>query len=167
MKRLWMILLLGMVFNVASSHGQTKGDSMAITEGSKVKFDYVLKVDGNVMDSSEGIEPLEYVQGDGGIIPGLAKQLDGMKAGDEKDVTVEANEAYGDVDPAAFKEVPRTQLPEGMEPEPGMMLQARGPDGRPFPVKIAEVKDAVVVMDFNHPLAGKTLDFHVKIVSVE
>lgn len=141
--------------------------NVAIKDGSKVAFDYTLTVDGKVVDSSEGKGPLEYTQGEGKLIPGLTKQLAGMCVGDEKTVTVLPQEAYGPSNPAAFREVPVSSLPKDAKPQIGMMLQATSDNGRAFPVRIAEIKKDTVVMDFNHPLAGKTLTFKVKIVSVK
>ncbi|MBN2121376.1 MAG: peptidylprolyl isomerase [Candidatus Omnitrophica bacterium] len=140
---------------------------MSIQGGSKVSFDYTLTVDGEVVDSSEGRGPMEYVHGQGQIIPGLAKQLEGLKVGDEKKVVVSAEEAYGPVNPNAFQEIDKSALPQDQEPKVGMVLQAQTPEGQVFPVRISEVKDNTVMVDFNHPLAGKTLNFDVKIVSIQ
>ncbi|MCF7875395.1 MAG: peptidylprolyl isomerase [Candidatus Omnitrophica bacterium] len=140
---------------------------MAIEKGKKVSFDYTLTVDGQVIDSSKEREPLSYVHGEGKIIPGLASELEGMKEGQEKIVKVSPEDAYGKENPEAFKEVPKSSLPKDLEPKAGMMLQMQGPEGQAVPVKVAEVKDEEVVLDLNHPLAGKTLKFDVKVISVE
>lgn len=158
-----LVLLAG--FMIFTSQGEAA--SMAIKNGSKVTFDYTLTVDGKVVDTSDGKAPLEYTQGDGKLIPGLTKQMEGMKAGDEKTITVKPEEAYGNSDPKAFKEYPLSMLPKEMKPQVGMILQGSDAQGRTFPSRIAEVKKDTVVMDFNHPLAGKTLSFKVKIVSVK
>jgi len=139
---------------------------MAIKDGSKVAFDYTLTVDGKVMDTSEGRKPMEFTEGDGKIIPGLAKQLIGMRKGEEKTITVAPQEAYGNIDPAAIKEVPLSSFPADIKPQAGMTLAAKSPKGETFPVKVAEVKKDSLMIDFNHPLAGKTLTFKVKVVSV-
>jgi FKBP-type peptidyl-prolyl cis-trans isomerase SlyD len=107
------------------------------------------------------------VHGEGKIIPGLASELEGMKEGQEKTVEVSPEGAYGKEDPEAFKEISKSSLPEGLEPKAGMMLQMQGPEGQPVPVKVAEVKDEAVVLDLNHPLAGKTLNFDIEVISVE
>ena len=140
---------------------------MAVQEGNKVTFQYTLSVDGQQIQSTEGGQPMEYTHGQGQIIPGLADGLDGMREGEEKTITLEPQQAYGEVDPNAFREVPRTSLPEDIEPQEDMMLLVRTPDGQAFPVRIAEVKDDSVVLDLNHPLAGKELTFDVRVVSVE
>ena len=167
MKVISVIFLCAIMIISMTSISMAKGNDTAIKNGSKVSFDYTLTVDGKVMDSSQGRAPLQYVQGQGTIIPGLAKQLEGMKIGDEKSITVPPEEAYGAVDQNAFREVPRSSMPAGLKPEVGMYLQTKNPDGTPRPVKIAGVKKDVVMIDFNHPLAGKTLHFNVKIISVQ
>lgn len=167
MKRFILVFVcLFLVINANIS--KAKGDDhMTIEKGKKVSFDYTLTVDGEVVDSSKERGPLTYVHGEGKIIPGLAEELKGMKAGEKANVKVEPKEAYGQENPEALKEIPKSSLPKDLEPKAGMMLQMQGPQGQPVPVKVAEVKDQSVVLDLNHPLAGKTLNFDVTIVSVE
>ena len=132
-----------------------------------VSLDYTLKgTDGKVMETSKGREPLKYIHGKKMIPPGLERELSGMKVGGEKHVTVKPEDGYGNVDPKAEAEVPKTALPEGAAVV-GTRLLARGQDGQPRPVTVKAVKDTTVVLDLNHPLAGKTLFFDVKVVSVE
>jgi FKBP-type peptidyl-prolyl cis-trans isomerase SlyD len=139
----------------------------AIEKGSTVKIDYTLKDDkGEVLDSSTGKEPLAFKQGAQQIIPGLDRALLGMKVGDSKKVVVKPEEAYGKVDPKAEAEVPKEALPEGAAVV-GTRLMARGQDGNPHPVTVKVVRDKTVVLDLNHPLAGKTLVFDIKVVSIE
>jgi FKBP-type peptidyl-prolyl cis-trans isomerase 2 len=95
----------------------------------------------------------------------LEKELAGMKVGGHKKVQVKPEEAYGPVDPKSFQEVPRESLPkEGLEV--GTQLMVTTPEGQRFPVRVHEIKEKTVVMDFNHPLAGKTLSFDVKILNI-
>lgn len=140
---------------------------MVVENGKEVAFDYTLTVEGEKVDSSQGRAPLSYTHGVGQIIPGLSRQMEGMKTGEAKTIVVAPEEGYGLVNAQAFKEIPRTALPEGLEPKVGMLLQMVGPDGRAIPVRIVEVKEGVVKIDLNHPLAGKTLTFDVKVVSVQ
>jgi len=140
---------------------------MGIQMGSQVSFDYTLNVDGKVVETSQNKSPLSYVHGTGQIVPGLEKQLEGLIEGDEKEVIVVPEEAYGPNDPKAIKEVPRSMLPKEAQPQTGMYLQMQSPDGRSFTVKIIEIKEESVMLDFNHPLAGKTLNFKIKIISVQ
>ena len=144
-----------------------KGEAAMIEKGKKVKFDYVLKVEGEVVDSSDKQGPLEYVHGDKMIIPGLESELEGMKVGDEKKVTVSPENAYGNIDERAFVEFPKNSFAAEVDPKAGMIIQVPTKDGRQMPAVIAEVKEEVVVLDFNHPLAGKELNFEVTIVSIE
>ena len=87
-----------------------------------------------------------------------------MEKGDEKEITLKPQEAYGEHNDQLLKKVPREQLPNEPEPKPGMMLALGTPDGRQFPAKIAAVDDKEVTIDLNHPLAGKTLIFKLKLV---
>ena len=141
--------------------------NQVIEKGSSVKIEYTLKDDkGAVLDTNAGKEALAFTQGAQQIIPGLDKALLGMKTGDSKKVTVKPEDAYGAVDPKAEAEVPKDALPQGAAVA-GTRLLARGQDGQPRPVTVKAVKDTTVVLDLNHPLAGKTLFFDVKVVSVE
>jgi len=140
---------------------------MTIQDGKTVEFDYTLTVDGQVVETSEGKEPAKYTHGEGKIVPGLSKELEGMKAGEEKSIEISPEEGYGNIDPKAFHEVPKTDFPQDMELKIGMPFQAKASDGKVFLIRIAQIKDDTVIIDFNHPLAGKKLNFDVKIVSVE
>src|SRR6266545_3962131 len=140
--------------------------AVVIQTGSMVAFDYTLTDEsGTVIDSSKGKEPMHYVHGKGQIIPGLEKELAGMPVGGEKKVTVKPEEGYGPVDPRAFQEVPKDKLPpEALKV--GTVLTASGPQGQ-VPVRVHEIKENTVIMDFNHPLAGKTLLFDIKITEIK
>ncbi len=141
--------------------------ALVIQTGSMVAFDYTLTDEtGKVIDSSKGKEPMHYVHGKGEIIPGLEKQLTGMSVGSEKKITVKPEDAYGQINPQAFQEVPKDKLPpEALKV--GTVLTARGPNGESIPVRVHEIKEKTVVMDFNHPLAGKTLVFDIKITDIK
>src|SRR5438046_10421325 len=120
----------------------------------------------NVKDTSKGKKPMHYVHGKGEIIPGLEKEMAGMSVGGEKKVTVKPEEGYGPVDPRAFQEVPKDKLPPDAL-KVGAMLTAHGPQGQDIPVRVHEIKENTVVIDFNHPLAGKTLLFDIKITEIQ
>ena len=167
MKRLFVIFLLAFVLNSICSFAESKIGALTIQNGKEVELHYTLTVDGEVIDTSEGKKPLSYVHGERAIIPGLSKELEGMHAGEEKTVIVTPEEGYGMVNQNASKEVPRSTLPDTIKPEAGMLLQVRGPEGKANIVKIIEVKEDTVLIDFNHPLAGKTLTFWVKVVSIK
>lgn len=140
---------------------------MAIENGKKVKFHYTLTADDQVVQTSQGQQPLAYTHGSGEIIPGLASELEGMNEGEEKSIFLSAEKAYGEVNPEAFQELPKSSLPEGLEPKEEMMLKAHTQEGQEVLVRISDIKEDSVVLDMNHPLAGKDLKFDVKVVSVE
>ena len=138
-----------------------------VADGRTVKVNYTLTVDGKVVDSSKAGQPLEFKEGAHQLIPGFEKAVMGMKAGQKKSFTVKPEDGYGPVNPKAFKEIPKKELPAGITPEAGMTLLAQTQNGQSLPVKIAKVKKDSVVIDFNHPLAGKTLNFEVEVVDVK
>jgi FKBP-type peptidyl-prolyl cis-trans isomerase SlyD len=139
----------------------------AIKDGMTVSFDYTLKeTDGKIIESSKGKSPLTYVHGQKQMIPGLEKQLMGMKVGDEKNVRVKPEEAYGPVNKDAVQEISKEKIPSnGLKV--GAVLQGQDQSGRPLLARVREIKDKTVVVDYNHPMAGKTLVFVVKIVDIQ
>jgi FKBP-type peptidyl-prolyl cis-trans isomerase SlyD len=140
---------------------------MKIASGSVVGIDYSLHLgDGRVVDQSEPGDPLTYLHGEGQIVPGLESALEGLGVGDSKQVVVAPTEGYGDHDPRGVQEVPRGAFPPDFQPEAGMELTAEGPSGEPVPFAVREVKADSVVIDLNHPLAGKTLHFDVTVREV-
>lgn len=147
---------------VSSAYAQDQ----VVVAGKKIKMDYTLTVNNEQLESSVGKQPLEFVYGDQSIIPGLEKGIAGLKVGEEKVVTVEAKDAYGEVDPKALKEFPKDKMPNTVELKAGMVLEAQSPDGQNFPAVIHEIKGDKVVLDFNHPLAGKQLVFKIKILDI-
>ena len=157
------VLATGMVFAAGLCHAE----DAVIAAGKNVKFDYSLTVDGQVVETTKGKQPLAYTQGQNQLIPGLEKEMAGMKAGDEKSIVVKPEDGYGLVRKDAFREFDKTKLPKDTEPKIGMMLELKDKDGNAYPAVISEVKDKTVMLDFNHPLAGKELKFDVKVVSVE
>ncbi len=162
-------LVLGMVFAIVVSMPSSFAFAAdaAIKDGSKVAFDYVLTVDDKVMDSSQAKGPLEYTQGEGVLLPSLTKQMAGMKVGEEKVIVLKPEDAYGNPDPAGIKEIPLTAVPPEVKPQVGMILQMQDQSGQLFPAKVTEVKKESIIIDLNHPLAGKTLNFKVRIVSIK
>lgn len=133
-----------------------------------VSLAYVLRdADGEVLDSSGDDSPLEFIQGYGQIIPGLESELYGMAIDDEKDVVVEPDNAYGNYDPEANQIAPLDMFPEGMDLEIGLPVDVYDDEtDEPTEAFIAEIYDDGVLLDFNHPLAGETLHFHVKVVGL-
>lgn len=140
---------------------------MKISSGSQVTIEYELWVDGEVIDSSRERGPLCYEQGKGQIIRGLETILEGKEAGEEFEVDISPEDAYGIRDERAVQEIPRSALPDTITPEIGMTLQAKTKDGQVFQVIIIEVNSESVTIDFNHPLAGKILRFKIQVLKVE
>jgi FKBP-type peptidyl-prolyl cis-trans isomerase 2 len=169
-----LALLMGFIaaawFFAVPTHGAeeaSKEGPDVVSEGKSVKVHYTLTVDGKVIDSSGGREPLEFKAGNKEMIPGFEKALMGMKAGGIKSFQVSPQDAYGMEDPRAVIDIPKNQLPPEITPQAGMTLQAQAKNGQIMAVRIVEVKEDVVVMDFNHPLAGKTLNFDVEVLEVK
>mgnify|MGYP000064039444 CR=1 FL=1 len=140
---------------------------------SQVKKDDTIKVhytgklsDGEVFDTSENREPLEFKVGSGMLIPGFENGVIDMKVNEKKTLNIPSNEAYGAVNEDLFQEVDRSQLPEDIKPEVGMGLMSKRPDGSEMPLTVTEVKDASIVVDANHPLAGKDLVFDIEVVEI-
>jgi len=139
---------------------------LKIEDGKVVSMDYTLHVDGEVVDTSAGRKPLEFIQGTGNIIPGLERELYGMGIGESKKVNVSPTDGYGELDPKAYANVPRAEFPNNIPLEKGVQVQVRNQSGNPMYAHIDEFTDEVVKLDFNHPLAGKTLNFDVTIVAL-
>ncbi|MEX1010450.1 MAG: peptidylprolyl isomerase [Balneolaceae bacterium] len=138
-----------------------------IKNGDTVKVHYTGTLeDGSVFDSSEGRDPLEFEMGSGQLIPGFEKAVEGLEKGASTKVTIPSDEAYGEGREDLILSVPKDQLPDDVEPEVGMQLQVNQPDGQPIPVRITEVKEEEIVLDANHPLAGKELTFEIEVVGI-
>ena len=137
---------------------------MIVQDDVCVGIDYTLRLeDGEVVDSSEGRGPLEFIQGRGQIISGLERELYGMALSDAKEVVVAPVDAYGEFDSELLETLPRSAFPADMELEEGMGLRMRTQDGRAVVVYVRSADDESVMVDLNHPLAGKTLRFDVRI----
>jgi FKBP-type peptidyl-prolyl cis-trans isomerase SlyD len=160
-------LVLGLTLGVAEAQQKEEATSPAIQKGSKVELEYTLTDGGGkVLDSNKGGAPFSFTQGERQLIPGLEKALEGMHVGEEKKVTVTPAEGYGEVDPKAVTEVPKGSIP-GDALKVGAELVARNQSGMQRMVRVKEIKEDTVVIDLNHPLAGKTLLFDVKVLGVE
>ncbi len=129
-------------------------------------MDYTLRVDDEVVDASQEGEPIEFLQGHGNIIPGLERELYEMSVDESKEVVVSAADGYGEIDPAAIIDVPRSEFPPSITLEPGVTLQVQDNEGNVMLAQIKEVGPDTVKLDFNHPLAGKDLHFSVKIIGL-
>jgi FKBP-type peptidyl-prolyl cis-trans isomerase SlyD len=132
-----------------------------------VGLDYTLRLDdGEVVDHSAGRGPLQFLQGHGQIIPGLEKELYGMDLDEEKEIVVQPEDGYGRRNPDALQEFPRSAFPQDAELEEGMAVQLLDQQGHQHVAFVEEVGDDSVVLDLNHPLAGETLHFSIKVVTL-
>jgi peptidylprolyl isomerase len=139
-----------------------------VKNGDKVKVHYHGKLrNGEVFDSSQGREPLEFTVGSGQVIKGFDQGVMGMQPGDKKTVEIDVADAYGEKQQEMLIEFPKTQFPPDMNPEEGMQLMMNNGAGQSFPVTIAEVREESVILDANHPLAGQDLIFDLELVSIE
>jgi FKBP-type peptidyl-prolyl cis-trans isomerase SlyD len=139
----------------------------SVADGMVVTFDFTLTLDGGeVADTTQGEMPLRFIVGQGQLLPGLEDAMIGMNAGEERDVTLNPEDAYGEWDEDALEEVDKGDLPGGMDLEEGMPLEVTDTEGDTYEASVYEVRKDTVVLDYNHPLAGETLQFHVKVIDV-
>lgn len=140
---------------------------MAIGPNKVVTMNYILKdSDGNVIQSTHNSRPFSYLSGNGQIIPKLEEAVDGLLIGGKKNVKVDATDAYGEYDQNATQTIDRKEFPPDLNLEVGMDLMMNSPDGRKIPFSIKELTDENVTVDFNHPLAGKALEFDVELLDI-
>lgn len=136
--------------------------------GAIVKVHYTGKLeDDSIFDSSNGREPLEFKLGAGNMIPGFEKAVLGMQVGDEKTVNIPSVEAYGGINDNMIIEVPHADFNVGQKAEVGMQISVQTSNGNPIPAVVKEVKTETVVIDANHPLAGKDLIFEIQLVEID
>ncbi|TDN85893.1 FKBP-type peptidyl-prolyl cis-trans isomerase SlpA [Salegentibacter sp. 24] len=134
-----------------------------------VKVHYTGKLsDGQVFDSSvERGEPIEFTMGQGQLIPGFENGLIDMKVNEKKTINIPKEEAYGEPREELVQEVQKSQLPEDIKPEVGMGLVSKSPDGQEMNLVVKDVKEETIVVDGNHPLAGKDLVFDLEVVEIK
>jgi FKBP-type peptidyl-prolyl cis-trans isomerase 2 len=155
-----IVTVIGAAIALASDAGAEQ--TLAITDGSKVTLEYTLALqDRTVVESNVGKEPISYTQGNSEVLPGLEKALAGLKAGDKKHVTLSADEAYGSYDEKKKVTVTKEQVP----PEAKVGTRLRSPNG--MEAKVVAIDGNAIVVDTNHPLAGKSLVFDINVLKVE
>ncbi|MFZ0391331.1 MAG: peptidylprolyl isomerase [Calditrichia bacterium] len=136
-------------------------------KGDVVKVHYTGKFnDGTVFDSSRDQEPLQFTIGEGQIIPGFEKAVMDLEAGETVSVEIPPADAYGQYNKDLVQKVPKNQLPQDLEPKVGQQLEAVQDNGARIPLRISEVNEEDVVVDANHPLAGKDLNFDIELVEI-
>jgi FKBP-type peptidyl-prolyl cis-trans isomerase 2 len=138
-----------------------------IKSGDRVTVHYTGKLsDGQMFDTSQGRAPLTFTTGSGQVIPGFEKAVEGMKVKEKKNFIIPSHEAYGPVIKEMIIEIPRDKLPPQPDPQVGMQLIMKGPQGQQIPARIIKVETGKVTIDLNHPLAGKDLHFDIEIVGI-
>lgn len=141
--------------------------TLMIGKHSVVSLHYTLKNDdGEVMDSSEGRDPLSYLHGENNLIPGLENELEGKAVGSKFNASIPPEQGYGEVREELIQKVSRDMFQDVDSIEPGMTFVAQGDGGQQQQVRVAEVGDTEVTVDANHPMAGKTLHFEVEVTEV-
>lgn len=139
-----------------------------VQKGDKVKVHYHGRLNnGETFDKSEGRDPLEFEVGSGMVIKGFDDGVTGMAIGEKKTINIPFNEAYGPVNPDMVIEMPKDRFPQDMELEVGLPLAMTDGQGQQFQVMIRELKEDVVILDANHPLAGQDLEFDLELVGIE
>ena len=147
--------------------GYPRRRQMQVGPGTIVTMDYTLRLgSGEAVDSSEGQDPRVFHFGRGQIISGLEREMTGMQSGDQKEICVAPGEGYGLRGPEAIQKIPLDRFPEDITPEVGMRLTVKGPRGEEMPFTIIAVSEDQATLDFNHPLAGESLNFSVTVRDV-
>jgi len=143
---------------------------MPVKKGDKVTVEYEGKFEsGEVFDSTnhgDHSHPLTFTAGNSEVVKGFDEAILGMEKGEEKEITIKPEEAYGQHNPKLIQKLPRDKIPKEQEPKPGLILMLRSQSGHQIPAKITEVNDKEITIDLNHPLAGKTLIFKIKATEI-
>jgi FKBP-type peptidyl-prolyl cis-trans isomerase SlyD len=168
----WSVILIGILFFASSAPAmsdEVKKETvpMTVTSGEKIAIEYTLTLENKeVVDTNVGREPLTFEQGSHQIIAGLEKAIEGMKVGENRKVTIKPEDAYGPVVKEAVIEVNKDKLPpDALKVD--AQVQAKGPGEQVLIGRVTEIKGDKAVVDFNHPMAGKTLFFDVKVLTIE
>ncbi len=140
---------------------------MKVEKGKKIKMEYELGVEGgDVIESSTTRGPLEYIHGAGKMLPGLESRIEGMEVGDERDGVIPPAEAYGTEESLPTTTLPRAEFPAGEGLEVGKVFEAKDASGMPVSFTVTKIEETTVTVRFNHPLAGKSIRFKVKILDI-
>ncbi len=166
-RRIGLLVLTGIVSVSGSAVRADQGEVIVVEDGRSVSIEYTLMLeDGSTADSNVGAEPLVYRQGSSQILPALERALLGLKVDDTKQVTLPPEKGYGVVDPDAFQKVEAQVIPEDGH-KVGAQLVSEDEQGNRRLVRVHEIHDDWIILDLNHPLAGQTLRFEVKVVAIE
>jgi peptidylprolyl isomerase len=138
-----------------------------VKNGDKVRVHYHGKLrNGEIFDSSNGRDPLEFTVGSGQVIKGFDNGVMGMQVGDKRTVEITVDDAYGQKSEEMVVEFPKNQFPPDLNPEVGMQLMMNNGSGQSFPVTVADVREESVILDANHPLSGQDLIFDIELVEI-
>jgi FKBP-type peptidyl-prolyl cis-trans isomerase SlyD len=137
-----------------------------IQKNTVVTLDYTLKVNDQVVDSTQDHEPIQFIQGHGQIISGLEDELYGMTPGQKKELVIEPSKGYGESDPDAFADIPRKEFPGNIPLKRGVELRLTDEDGEEMYAVIDSLQEDSVRLNFNHPLAGEDLHFNIEVVDI-
>lgn len=156
-----------LILALSMSAGAAQEQSATVEAGKRISIEYTLTLnDGSVVDTNVGKEPLVYTQGEHQLLPAVEQALQGLHVNDSKQLTLSSDQAYGSVDPSAFTEVDLDLIPADGR-YVGAVLQLQNEAGHSRPARVAELKDETAVLDLNHPLAGKALNFDIRILGIQ
>lgn len=142
-------------------------NDLTIGPGTQVTLHFALELeDGSVVDSNFDAEPVTFVMGDGNLLPGFEEALLGLQAGDEKSFVITPEKGFGGYNPENIQEFPRDQFPDDVELSEGLVLSFADAQNNEMPGVVQEFDENTVTVDFNHPLAGRDIEFSVRIVDV-
>jgi FKBP-type peptidyl-prolyl cis-trans isomerase 2 len=157
-----LLVVISSILNQNDNNIPTK-----VKSGDTIQVEYTGTYDnGTIFDSSIGREPLEFIAGSGQMIPGFDRAVISMEIGEEKEIRIEAKDSYGEYNNELIQSVPKERLSLGTEPEEGMIISVLAPNGNPIPAIITEITEDSVTIDLNHPLAGKVLNFKIKVLGI-
>lgn len=140
---------------------------MQAKQGNKVKIHYTGKLeDGDIFASSKNKEPIEFTLGQGQVIPGIEEAVEGMETGESKTVNIPPDKAYGPHRDELTQEIPKKEMPGDIKPQVGQRLNVKWSDGKETPVSVTDVSETSVIIDANHPLAGKDIVFELELVGI-
>jgi FKBP-type peptidyl-prolyl cis-trans isomerase 2 len=159
------IAFLGIGLAMMLGFGSAVAEEMVVQEGKKVKMHYTMRVDGNVVDNTRETQPFEFVFGTKAILPAVEQNVTGLKAGDHKLFTLEPAEAFGEVDPKAVIEVPKARFAVD-DLKVGMVFGVPSAGPQPMRGVVKDIQGENVILDLNHPLAGKKVEFDVEILEI-
>ena len=141
--------------------------TLGVADGMVVTFDFTLRLnEDEIADTTQGQMPLRFLVGSGQLLPSLEDAMIGMVAGEQRQITLKPEDAYGDWDEDALEEIAISELPEGADLEEGMPIEVTDSEGEVYEASVYEVRGDKVILDYNHPLAGETLAFDVKVIDI-